>query len=429
MTSILEQPLDLPCGAQLPNRLCKAAMTEQIAIGNRAHEGHVRLYRAWGESGCGMLLTGNVLIDRHHLEAPGNVVIDARPDADHMAALKAWAAAGQEHGAKMWMQISHAGRQTPKLINEAPHAPSAVPLALPGGQFGKPVAMEGHDIRKVIEGFALCASVAREAGFDGVQVHGAHGYLISQFLNPRANQREDEWGGSLENRARLLLETVEAVRAAVGTDFPVGVKLNSADFQTGGFSFEECRQVVAWLSEKKIDLLEISGGNYEQPKLLGIEGLQAAEDQPVRESTKAREAFFVDYAGEVRGEASMPVMATGGFRSRVAMEEAVSAGLADMVGIGAPLCTDPRGPAKLLAGEIDRLENHSKGMRLGPGFLGPNSSIGLIKMLNALGQQAWNYLAILALSEGQDVPMRMSLLQAYNRHQKRLKQQAKALSQ
>lgn len=427
MTSILEQPLDLPCGAQLPNRLCKAAMTEQIAVGNRAGEGHARLYRAWSESGCGMLLTGNVLIDRRHLESPGNVVVDGRPDADHMAALKAWAAAGQERGGKMWMQISHAGRQTPKLVNPAPHAPSAIPLDLPGGQFGTPVAMDGHDIRKVIEGFALCASVAREAGFDGVQIHGAHGYLISQFLNPRANQREDEWGGYLENRARLLLETVEAVRTAVGADFPVGVKLNSADFQTGGFSFEECRQVVRWLSEKKIDLLEVSGGNYEQPKLLGIEGFEAAEYQPVRESTKAREAFFVDYAGEVREEASMPVMATGGFRSKVAMEEAVSAGLADMIGIGAPLCTDPRGPAKMLAGEIDQLENHAKTMRLGPGFLGPDSGIGLFKMINALGQQAWNYMAIEALSEGRDVPRKLGLLSAYNKHQKRQKAQARAL--
>ncbi|MEE2879598.1 MAG: NADH:flavin oxidoreductase, partial [Pseudomonadota bacterium] len=340
----------------------------------------------------------------------------------------AWANAGQAHGAKMWMQISHAGRQTPKLVNPTPHAPSDVPLALPGGQFGKPVPMTPDDIAKVIRGFANCARMAREAGFDGVQVHGAHGYLISQFLNPRANQRDDEWGGSLENRARLLLETVDAVRAATGADFAIGVKLNSADFQKGGFSFEECRQVVRWLSEKKIDLLEISGGNYEQPKLLGIEGLQAAEDQPVRESTKAREAFFVDYAGEVRGEASMPVMATGGFRSKVAMEEAVSSELADMIGIGAPLCTDPRGPAKLLAGEIERLPNHSKTLRLGPGFLGPNSGIGMVKMVNALGQQAWNYLAIEALSEGRDVPDSLGLMSAYTRHQKRQKAQARALS-
>ncbi|WP_300379401.1 NADH:flavin oxidoreductase/NADH oxidase family protein [Henriciella sp.] len=429
MTSLLEQPLALPCGAELPNRLCKAAMTEQLAEAgvHRAHEGHVRLYEAWGESGCGMLLTGNVQIDRAHLEAPGNVVIDGPQDAGQMAALEAWAKAGQRYGAKMWMQISHAGRQTPKLVNPQPLAPSDIGLALPGGQFGTPKPMSEDDIRNVIAGFAHTASVAREAGFDGVQIHAAHGYLLSQFLNPRANRREDDWGGALQNRARLLLETVDAVRAAVGAGFPVGVKLNSADFQKGGFTFAECRQVVKWLSERQIDLLEVSGGNYEQPKLLGIDGLEAAEAQPVRESTKAREAFFADYAGEVREEASMPVMATGGFRSKLAMEEAVSGGLADMIGIGAPLCTDPRGVAKLLSGERERLENYSKTMRLGPGFLSPDSGIGLIKMVNALGQQAWNYLALLALSEGREVPQGMGLLSAYMKHQKRLKGQAKAL--
>ncbi|WP_084421961.1 NADH:flavin oxidoreductase/NADH oxidase family protein [Henriciella litoralis] len=430
MTSPLEQTLKLPCGAELPNRLCKAAMTEQIAKPGEhlPHAGHQRLYKAWGKSGCGVLLTGNVIIDRQHLESPGNVVIDAEPDEHQLAALKAWAEAGQSDGAKMWMQISHAGRQTPKNVNAEPLAPSAVPLGLPGDNFGKPRAMTETDIRKVIEGFARCARVAKAAGFDGVQVHAAHGYLLSQFLNPRANIREDEWGGPLENRARLLLAVVFAVRAAVGDDFPVSVKLNSADFQKGGFSFEECRQVVKWLSELKVDLLEISGGNYEQPKLLGIDGLERAEKEPVRESTKAREAYFVDYAGEVRGVANMPVMATGGFRSKVAMEEALEAGLADMIGIGAPLCTDPQGPAKMLAGETDGVESYAKTLRLGPGFMGPQSKVGMIKMINALGQMAWNYMAILAISEGRKPARSRGLLSLYMAHQKRLKEQAAALN-
>ncbi|WP_084396216.1 NADH:flavin oxidoreductase/NADH oxidase family protein [Henriciella aquimarina] len=427
MTSILQQPLGLPCGQTIPNRLCKAAMTEQIAVGNRAGEGHATLYSAWAGSGCGLLLTGNVLVDPYCLESPGNVVIAGPQPPEHLAALKAWSAAAKAEGAKVWMQISHAGRQTPKLVNPEPLSASDVQLNLPGGQFGKPRAMTEQEIHQTIQRFAECAAVAKETGFDGVQVHGAHGYLISQFLSPRSNRRSDEWGGSLENRARLLLEIVHAVRAAVGSDFPVGVKLNSADFQQGGFSFEECCQVVDWLNDKAIDLLEISGGNYEQPKLLGIEGLQAAEDQPVRESTKAREAYFVDYAAMVRERAAMPVMATGGFRSKVAMEETLSAGYADMIGLGAPLCTDPHGPAKLLAGEIDRLENHARTMRLGPGFLGPQSGIGMVKMVNALGQMAWNYLAIEAMSEGRDRPWKTGLLSAYSKHASRQKRQAKAL--
>ena len=428
MTSILAQPLDLPCGQTIPNRLCKAAMTEQIAgPENRADDRHETLYRAWAGSGCGLLLTGNVQVDPRCLEAPGNVVVSGKQSPEQLAGLRAMSNAAKSEGAKVWMQISHAGRQTPKIVNPEPLSASDVQLALPGGQFGKPRAMTGEEIHQTIQRFAECAAIARETGFDGVQVHGAHGYLISQFLSPRSNLREDEWGGPLENRARLLLETVEAVRAAVGADFPVGVKLNSADFQKGGFSFEECCKVVDWLSAKAIDLLEISGGNYEQPKLLGIEGLQRAEDQPVRESSKVREAYFADYAAMVRERAAMPVMATGGFRSKVAMEETVSAGFADMIGLGAPLCTDPHGPAKLLTGEVDRLESHAKTMRLGPGFLGPDSGIGMVKMVNALGQMAWNYIAIEAMSEGREPPRNIGLLRAYNRHAGRQKKQAKAL--
>lgn len=428
MTSILEQPLDLPCGARLPNRLCKAAMTEQLAgPENHADGRHATLYKAWAGSGCGLLLTGNVLVDRMCLESPGNVAIVGAQPPEHLAALRAMSAAGKSQGAAVWMQISHAGRQTPKIVNPEPVSASDIQLDLPGAQFGKPRAMTGEEITRTIAAFAHAAKTAQETGFDGVQVHGAHGYLISQFLSPRSNLRTDEWGGSLENRARFLLETVDAVRAAVGPGFAVGVKLNSADFQQGGFSFEECMQVVDWLNDKSVDLLEISGGNYEQPKLLGIEGIQAAEAQPVRESSKAREAYFVDYAAMVRERAKMPVMATGGFRSKLAMEETVSGNMADMIGIGAPLCSDPEGAAKLLSGEIDRLENHAKTMRLGPGFLGPNSGVGIIKMVNALGQQAWNYLAIEAMAEGRKPPKGKGLLSSFMKHQARQQKQAKAL--
>lgn len=428
MTSIIEQPLDLPCGARLPNRLCKAAMTEQLAgPENHADGRHATLYKAWAGSGCGLLLTGNVLVDRMCLESPGNVAIVGDQPPEHLAALRAMSAAAKSQGAAVWMQISHAGRQTPKIVNPEPVSASDIQLDLPGAQFGKPRAMTGEEIVRTIAAFAHAAKTAQDTGFDGVQVHGAHGYLISQFLSPRSNLRTDEWGGSLENRARFLLETVDAVRAAVGPKFAVGVKLNSADFQQGGFSFEECMQVVDWLNDKSVDLLEISGGNYEQPKLLGIEGIQAAEAQPVRESSKAREAYFVDYAAMVRERAKMPVMATGGFRSKLAMEETVSGNMADMIGIGAPLCSDPEGTAKLLAGEIDRLENHAKTMRLGPGFLGPNSGVGIIKMVNALGQQAWNYLAIEAMAEGRKPPKGKGLLSSFMKHQARQQKQAKAL--
>ena len=278
---MIEQPLTLPCGGVLSNRLCKAAMTEGLAGADGIPGAALnRLYGIWSDGGAGLLLSGNVQIDRDHLERPGNVVVDAEPDDSTRTALRAWAEAGTRAGNHFWAQISHAGRQCQKIINPHPKAPSAVKLGLPGGQFGEPVAMTAEDIAGVVTGFARCARVLKEAGFTGVQLHSAHGYLLSQFLSPRSNQRTDQWGGSLENRARLLLDSVAAVRTAVGPEFPIGVKLNSADFQRGGFDFTESLQVAKWLEAAGVDLLEISGGTYEQPRLLNVEGMSRLKTRP-----------------------------------------------------------------------------------------------------------------------------------------------------
>jgi len=267
MSANISSPLTLPCGATLKNRIAKGAMTEGLGDPfNRATSGHVRLYRRWAEGGAGMLLTGNVQVDRRYLERPGNVAIDGEQSNEAIAALREYAKAGTANDTHLWMQISHAGRQTPALVNKEPVGPSDKALEMPGSQFGKPRALTGTEIEDVIRRFAHTATIARDTGFTGVQIHGAHGYLVSEFLSPDVNTRTDEWGGSLENRARLLLETVRAVRRAVGDDFPVSVKLNSADFQRGGFSHEDAVRVAAWLDAEKLDLLEVSGGTYEQPR-------------------------------------------------------------------------------------------------------------------------------------------------------------------
>jgi 2,4-dienoyl-CoA reductase-like NADH-dependent reductase (Old Yellow Enzyme family) len=139
---MIETALRLPCGQKLPNRLCKAAMTEGLATaGGVPTKALIRLYRVWSDSGAGLLLSGNVQIDRDHLERPGNVIVDREPDDELRAALAAWARAGTSRGNHFWAQISHAGRQTQKLVNPHPRAPSAVQLGLPGGQFGEPVPM------------------------------------------------------------------------------------------------------------------------------------------------------------------------------------------------------------------------------------------------------------------------------------------------
>ncbi|MCE9522707.1 MAG: NADH:flavin oxidoreductase/NADH oxidase family protein [Alphaproteobacteria bacterium] len=425
----LSEPLRLPCGQVLPNRLAKAAMTEGLGDPfNRATERHVKLYRRWAAGGLGLMLTGNIQIDRRHLERPGNVAIEGKQTPEQMTALKAWTSAAKAGGAQVWAQVSHAGRQTPKAVNPTPSAPSAVKLALPGGQFGEPRALTGDEIQDIVNRFARTSSVAREAGFSGVQIHSAHGYLLSEFLSPRVNLRTDEWGGSLENRARLLLETIKAVRAATGSDFAISVKLNSADFQKGGFTNEECLKVVDWLNGAGIDLLEISGGNYEQPKMAGLAGIEAASEEKVRESTRAREAYFIDYAAAISKVARMPLMVTGGFRTRAGMEEALTSGATHVIGIGRPLCGDPLAGKRLLNGETQALPSYEKTLRIGPGWLGPNSPLSLFKMINGWGAQGWYCLQLIRMGDGLDPDLRMSVLQAFQRYASGEAAAAKAMS-
>lgn len=430
MTVTIASPLTLPCGATLKNRIAKGAMTEGLGDArNRATEGHVRLYRRWAEGGAGMLLTGNVQIDRRYMERPGNVAIDGEQSNESIAALRDYAKAGTANGAHLWMQISHAGRQTPALVNKEPVGPSDKALDMPGAQFGKPRAMTGAEIEDVIRRFAFAASVARDTGFTGVQIHGAHGYLISSFLSPDVNTRTDEWGGSLENRARLLLETVRAVRKAVGADFPISVKLNSADFQRGGFSHEDAIRVASWLNDEGLDLLEISGGTYEQPRLVGLDDmtLHPEKAEKRRESTVAREAYFLEYAKDIRAATTMPLMVTGGFRSVAGMNAALASGTMDVVGIARPLCVDPEIAGKLLSGAASETPAYEKTLRLGPGLLGPHSPVNLIKAMNGWGQQGWFCLQILRMGAGQNPDPKMGVFSAFRNYAKNEAKTASAL--
>jgi 2,4-dienoyl-CoA reductase-like NADH-dependent reductase (Old Yellow Enzyme family) len=413
----LTDPLSLPCGGVLPNRLGKAAMTEGLAdVHGVPTPALDQLYRRWAGSGCGLLISGNVQIDRGHLERPGNVILDRPADAAMLAALSRWAQAAKMNGAQLWMQINHAGRQTPIRLNATPKAPSAVPLALPGKQFGVPVALTEAEIVDLIGRFAAAAASARAAGFDGVQIHAAHGYLLSSFLNPRANVRSDAWGGSLAGRARMLMETVAATRTAVGADFPISVKINSADFQAGGFSFEDCVDVAQRLASAGVDLIELSGGNYEQPRMMAMDGLDPAE-QPKAASTRAREAYFLDFAKAMLGQVRAPLMVTGGIRSAAGMAEALDAGVA-LLGIGRPLCVDPHAPAKLLAGQISSLPRIEDTLRLGPGWLGPASPIKMLKAINGFAVQSWYYQQLRRLAAGAEVDMSLGAFTALWREQR-----------
>jgi 2,4-dienoyl-CoA reductase-like NADH-dependent reductase (Old Yellow Enzyme family) len=387
----LASPLTLPCGAVVPNRLVKAAMTEGLATMNGVPTPELeRLYGLWSDGGAGVLISGNVQIDHRHLEQPGNVIIDGEPSDELHRALQSWTRAATRGGNHFWAQISHAGRQTPKTINPAPKAPSAVPLALPGGQFGDPVELSELEIHDMIRRFGIAAAACKAAGFTGVQIHSAHGYLLSEFLSPNANRRSDRYGGELRNRARVLLNVLKTVREAVGPEFPVAVKLNSADFQKGGFAFEESLQVAQWLEEGGIDLIEISGGTYEQPKLVGIEGFEPEEPQNVKASTRMREAYFVDFAIAMRERVRVPLMVTGGFRRRDVIEEAIRSGAADLVGLGRPMCVDTDAPRQLLSG-VESLERYEDRLRGLPSWLAFLERIGPVRVMAAFSVMYWYY--------------------------------------
>ena len=379
-----------------------------------------RLYEIWSDGGAGMLLSGNIMVDRHHLERPGNVVIDRPPDLEMRQALKRWASSATRKGNHFWAQISHAGRQTQKMVNAKPKAPSAVKLALPGGQFGEPVELNCGEIGDIISRFGICAAAVKEAGFTGVQVHAAHGYLLSQFLSPRSNRRTDEFGGALANRARPLLAIIEEIRSTVGPDYPISVKLNSADFQKGGFAFEDSLQVAKWLEAASVDLIEISGGTYEQPHLVGLDDMSMNPERAVkrRESTIAREAYFLDYAQDIRNVFHGPLMVTGGFRSTKGMNDALNANACDVIGIARPFCIDPDIANKILDKIIIETPILEKTMQVGPGWLGLNSPFRLIKGINGWGQQAFWCLNLIRMGENLEPDLDLGVFRAFLQYQK-----------
>lgn len=333
-TSSVFSPLKLPNGTELPNRIAKAAMEE-----NMAEPGHLpgsslfRLYEQWAEGGCGMLLTGNVMVDCRAMTGPGGVALEADTD---LAPFQQWATSAKRGGAKVWMQINHPGRQVYAAMGGKALSPSDVPLDLGkhSNLFPTPSPMTEAEIADVIERFVTTAKRAVEAGFDGVQIHAAHGYLLSQFLSPLTNKRTDQWGGGILGRAKLLMDIVRRVREALPADAALSVKLNSADFQRGGFESEDAKAVVAELEQLGVDLVELSGGSYESPAMQG----RTADGRSL-----AREAYFLSFAKEIAQSCKVPVMTTGGIKRLAIAQSVIDEGV-DMVGMGTALAFAPQLP-------------------------------------------------------------------------------------
>ena len=330
--NVLQEEMILPNGVILSNRIAKSAMSENLS--NKHHEPTpilINAYKTWAQSGAGLLITGNIMIDSEAIGEPRNVVVKNRKNIEM---LKEWAESVKGTNTHLWAQINHPGRQAMEQINSSLKAPSAVPLKTGGRKKttkNVPEVLSENEILKIIEAFANTSIILKEAGFSGIQIHGAHGYLVSQFLSPYTNIRKDKWGGTLENRSRFVVEVYRKIRERVGENFPVGIKLNSSDFQKGGFSEEESMEVVKTLSKEGIDLIEISGGTYEAPVMMGKR----------KESTIKREAYFIDYIEKVRKITNTPLMLTGGFRTTSVMRSAITSNKLDIIGIARPFAVFP----------------------------------------------------------------------------------------
>lgn len=288
----LLSPLDLPNGARLRNRIVKAAMSDALGDGRGyPTPAQARLYGLWAEGGVAASIIGEVQGDPSAAEAPGNLLLGHRSAPAAFAPLMV---AGRAHGTHLWLQLGHAGALTPPGIG-TPRGPSA--LDLPGL---RAAALTAPEIAALPDRFAATARQARRLGATGVQIHAAHGFLLSQFLSPLFNRRGDAHGGSIGNRMRLLLAVVAAVRAAVSPSLVLSVKLNASDQIAGGLTPDEALQVVAALDLAGIDLIDISGGTY-------FPGAASSSDRP------ASGPYFLDFAAAARRLTSVPLMATFAF--------------------------------------------------------------------------------------------------------------------
>lgn len=319
MVKTLLDGLVLPNGQTLANRFFKSAMSE--TMGDKFHNPTtdlIALYDHWADQGMGGLVTGNVMVDRRYLGEPGNVVLDQTSD---LTLFSKWADIGRTKQVPIWLQLNHPGKQMYRSIKQEPIAPSAIPISgSSASAFRPPREMTLFEIKEARDKFITAGVLAKQAGFTGVQLHAAHGYLINQFLSPADNQRTDKYGGSLDNRLRFLVEIYQGLREKVGADFTIALKLNASDFKETGFDFEDCQEVVRRLSDLGIDLIEISGGNYEAP---------------VFGSEYENGAGFVSYAKALAQLTPVPIVSTGGFRTSSQMEEAINQGVS-MIGLARP---------------------------------------------------------------------------------------------
>ena len=284
-------------------------------------EAQIRLYERWAEGGVAVSIIGEVQGDPRYPEKPGNLVFGADTD---QRALKSLVSRAAIEGAHIWPQLGHAGALSHLPISR-PKGPSA--LDIPGLQCA---GMSVQDIQELPDMYARTAAYAKNAGFSGVHVHAGHGFLLSQFLSPLFNRRDDGYGGSIEARCRIVLEVIDEVRRAVGPSFPVGIKINSTDKLEAGLTEADALEVVRLLDRTSVDLIDISGGTYFPGAKASSEG--SSNDGP----------YFLEFARRAKEATDVPLMLTGGFGRREQAADAVAGGAVDMVSLARAMVLEPR---------------------------------------------------------------------------------------
>lgn len=341
--NLLFTPITLPNGTTIKNRFFKSAMSEGMGTRDFQPKKNIAtLYKRWAEGGTGLIITGNIMVDPKGTAEPGNIVFDKN---SNMEILKDWAKQSQQHGAKVMVQLNHPGKQAPKTIAKETVAPSTIPLGNGLNKlFSTPRALTTSEVEELVQKFVTSAKVAKEAGFSGVQIHAAHGYLISQFLSPHDNRRTDKYGGSLENRMRFLKEIYLGMREKLGKDFTIGIKINSTDFKEDGLTEEDSLKTIIELANLGLDFVEISGGTYERPAMMGAT------------SKSTNQVFFAEYSKKLKQKIEIPVVVTGGIRSINAMNTLLNDNTTDFIGIARPLTIDPNIPNKIKQGTYTIVE-------------------------------------------------------------------------
>ncbi|WP_259396880.1 oxidoreductase [Psychromonas sp. SR45-3] len=315
--SSFNHSITLPCGAIIKNRIVKSAMSDSLGNGEgNATKAQARLYEKWAQGGVGLSIIGEVQIDYRYPETPGNLFLGPTSD---IQALRLLTKQATINGAHIWPQLGQAGGLSYSQLS-VPKGPS--PLNTDNFQCS---GMSLEEVLELPDQYANAAKIAKKAGFTGVQIHAGHGFLLSQFLSPLFNHRQDKYGGDVSARCRLIIEIINKVRSEVGQSFPIGIKINSSDQLQGGLTQEEALEAIRILDKTSIDLIEISGGSY-------FPGAVSSSD------STSTGPYFINFAKKARKYTTIPLVVTGGFKTRQEVNTALASNEVEMIGLARAWC-------------------------------------------------------------------------------------------